>query len=80
MKSEKEIEPVIAVNRKAITTRNNQKVVYKIVNTRTIETIIEVGRELGNVTEIISGLEVGDQVVISPPGNLKSGEKVEAAN
>jgi hypothetical protein len=34
----------------------------------------------GDQVEIISGLAMGDQVILSPPGNLKAGDLVAIKN
>lgn len=39
---------------------------------------VALGRDLGNQTEVLSGLAAGDSVVLSPNGLLESGAKVRA--
>ncbi|MGH8014821.1 MAG: efflux RND transporter periplasmic adaptor subunit [Candidatus Zixiibacteriota bacterium] len=70
-------EAVLVVLKEAITARDNQKVIFVIDGERVRMQNVTVGRELGNVTEIISGLSRGDQVVLTPPGKMVDGEKVE---
>ncbi len=72
-----EEKPTLVVAKEAITSRGQGKVVFKIAGEYVQQTPIETGRELGKVTEIISGLAVGDLVVMSPPGGMKTGDKVE---
>lgn len=67
----------IVVQKEAITTRNNQKVVFVIDDNQVRMQNITIGRELGNVSEILGGLNRGDMVVLSPPGKMIDGEKVE---
>ena len=71
------VVPVLTVPKSSITMRNGKKAVYKLTGNLVQECPVEVGRELGTVTEIISGVVVGDQVVLSPAGGMKSGDKVE---
>ena len=78
--SEEIIQPVLAVPKSAVTSRENRKVVFKVVGKYVQETPVEVGRELGTVTEIMSGLQQGDQVVLSPAGNLKSKDKIKLSD
>jgi len=40
---------------------------------------VTVGRQLGEVREVISGLAVGERVIVSPPGGLEDGDKIEEA-
>jgi RND family efflux transporter MFP subunit len=75
--SEEVTQPVLAVPKSALTTRENQKVVFKVVGEYVQMTPVQVGRELGSVTEIKSGLQKGDKVVLSPAGNMKSGDKIK---
>jgi RND family efflux transporter MFP subunit len=72
-----EEKPTLVVAKTAITTREGGKVVFKVVGDYVQETPIEAGRELGQMTEIITGLLSGDVVVVSPPGGMKTGDKVE---
>ena len=69
--------PVIVVPKDAVTTRNGQKTAFRIDGDHVTAVTIETGRELGDDTEILSGLSSGDRVVLSPPGKMQTGEKVE---
>ena len=40
---------------------------------------ITLGRDMGNEVEVVSGLNAGDQVIVSPPDSLISGETVRVA-
>ncbi len=70
-------KPTLVVAKSAITTRDGGKVVFKVVGDYVQETPIQAGRELGQMTEIITGLSSGEVVVVSPPGGMKTGDKVE---
>lgn len=72
-----EQRPVVAVPKEAITTRDGQKVVFKVEGEYVTATPVQTGRELGPMTEIISGIQQGERVVLSPPGKMVSGQKVE---
>ena len=73
-------EGALVIPKEAVTTRDQRKVVFVIdgENVRMQDVII--GRELGNVTEIIEGVSRGDRVVLSPPGKMADGEKIEISN
>ncbi|NOY88325.1 MAG: efflux RND transporter periplasmic adaptor subunit [FCB group bacterium] len=71
---------VIAVDKDALTSRNNKKVVFRINKNRVEEVPVKTGRELGDKVEIKNGLNVGDKVVLSPPGKMVSGQKIEITN
>lgn len=72
-----EKKPTLVIAKNAIATRDRGKVVFKVVGEYVQETLIETGRELGSMTEIITGLSAGDVAVVTPPGGMKSGDKVE---
>ena len=75
--SDESNQKTLVVAKEAITTRDNQKLVFRIQGDRVEAVPITIGRQLGTMTEITSGLQQGDQVVLSPPGRMLSGEKVE---
>ncbi|MCK4857209.1 MAG: efflux RND transporter periplasmic adaptor subunit [candidate division Zixibacteria bacterium] len=70
-------KPVLVVRKNALTMREGKQVVFRVVDGRALLTEVEVGRQLGDVTEIISGLREGEEVILSPAGGLESGDKVE---
>jgi RND family efflux transporter MFP subunit len=71
------LQPMKAVARSALTSRNEKRVVFKVINGIARETPVEVGRQLGDMIEIMAGLEVGDEVVLAPTGGMKTGDKIE---
>jgi RND family efflux transporter MFP subunit len=75
-----EIKPTKVVQKTALTTRENRQVLFIIDGEYVREIAVEIGRQLGDVTEILNGPEVGVKVVLSPPGGLKSGDKIEITN
>ncbi|MFH2035593.1 MAG: efflux RND transporter periplasmic adaptor subunit [Candidatus Zixiibacteriota bacterium] len=75
------IDSVLAVDSDAIATRDGNKKIFIITSDGTIvEKSVTIGRKLGEVTEIISGAMVGERAVKSPPGGLKTGDKIEIIN
>ncbi len=75
-----EYSNVIVVDNDAVTMRDGRKVVFRVDGENLTEVGVEVGRQLGDRIEILSGLNPGDRVVLSPPGKMTSGEKVEVSN
>jgi RND family efflux transporter MFP subunit len=73
-------QPVVAVPKTAITQRQGKSVIFKVNGAAVEEIPVEIGRELGNITEIVSGISAGETVVLSPAGGLKSGDKIEITN
>ena len=66
----------MVVKSDAVTQRDGRTVVFKIQESYALQTAVTVGRQLGDVKEILSGLAVGDRVILSPPGGLKDGDKI----
>ncbi|SEG61004.1 RND family efflux transporter, MFP subunit [Bryocella elongata] len=62
----------------AIIVRQNTTTVAKIVNGRVHFTPVTLGRDFGDVVEIVSGLQQGDIIVISVTDDVTEGREVEA--
>lgn len=76
----KQYDNVLTIPKDAITNRNDQKVVFKIIEDYVTLVPVQLGRELGKNYEILSGLDNGDRVVLNPPGKMIDGEKIEISN
>lgn len=72
-----EQRPRTAVGRAAIVSRNSGTVAYVIRADKAAEVPVTVGQELGDVVEVLDGLEPGQKVVLNPPKKLKNGSKVK---
>ncbi len=75
-----EFSPVKVVKHTAITSRDNQSVVFRVEGEFARVTRVTTGRRLGDVTEIISGVAVGQNVILSPTGGLTDGDKIDVSN
>lgn len=71
---------MLAIPKEAVTSRDNRKVVYRIDGEIVTEVTLQTGRELGRMVEVISGLSEGDRVVLSPPGKMTNGQKIEISS
>lgn len=69
----------IVVPPAAILTRGEQKMAFVVQNNAVIETPVEIAGTLGNLLEVRSGLVEGNQVVLNPPADMKTGMKVKLA-
>ena len=72
-------QQMLAVAKDALTTRDNQKVVFAVDGEVVAQVPVQTGRELGNMVEILGGIDAGRKVVLSPPGKMATGQKVELA-
>jgi RND family efflux transporter MFP subunit len=76
--SAEERRPRLAVSRTAVVERQGRPVVFRLGEGRVQEVAVETGAPLGDQLEIVRGLEVGDQVVLSPPPGLRDGDRVKS--
>ncbi|MCK4574371.1 MAG: efflux RND transporter periplasmic adaptor subunit [candidate division Zixibacteria bacterium] len=67
----------IVVSKEAITTRDGQKIVFKVTGEYVEVVPVVLGREIGDEVEITSGVQPGDRVVLAPPGKLQTNDKIE---
>jgi RND family efflux transporter MFP subunit len=67
----------LVVPKEAVTRRNGQELVFRVEGDKVTAVPVTIGRQLGGSTEILSGLNAGEQVVLSPPGKLETGQKIE---
>ncbi len=70
-------QQVKVIPHSALTSRNDRRIVFRVINGSAQETPIQTGRQLGGEVEILFGLEIGEEVILSPAGGLKTGDKVE---
>lgn len=68
--------PFQAVPKSAIARRNDRFVVLVVRDRTVTETPISVGKEFGELVEVLDGVSNGDKVVLNPTDDLVSGHKV----
>lgn len=61
----------------AIAMRDNKPVVFTLIDNRAQMLAVTIGRQLGKQTEIARGITAGQRVIVSPPANLKTKDKVK---
>lgn len=71
---------MLAIPKDAVTSRDGQSVVYRIEGEHVAQISVQIGRELGRMVEVTSGLSEGDLVVLSPPGKMAAGQKIEISS
>jgi HlyD family secretion protein len=79
-----DVSIITAVNKQACTVPyeaineddKNNEYVYVCKNDKVTKTYIKTGMEYDNCVEIISGIKIGESIVMSPPLQLKNGKKV----
>ncbi|MBF0327969.1 MAG: efflux RND transporter periplasmic adaptor subunit [Nitrospirae bacterium] len=75
--SPEEQKPRIAVSNKTVVSKNGISFVYKVSDNRAWETPVKTGTQLGDMVEILEGLQIGDKVVASPPAGLKNKKNIK---
>jgi RND family efflux transporter MFP subunit len=74
-----ELKPRLAVSQAALFQKGEQRFVFLLQGARVKETPVRVGIKLGDMMEILSGLQSGDRVVLKPPKGLQDGMKIKVA-
>jgi hypothetical protein len=77
--SDGSLQPFTGVPKAAIATRNGQSVVFVVKEGTLAETPVTTGREVAGYVEVTGGLSIGDQVVLNPTADARSGLKVKIA-
>jgi HlyD family secretion protein len=67
----------VAVPSSALMMKGNQQILFTIVDDKAVEIQVVPGVKMGNLTGIQSGIKAGQKVIISPPSDLKTGDKVK---
>lgn len=60
----------------AVVERHGRRVVYMIREDRVAETPVELGGKIGEMIEVVKGVQPGDKIVAKPPAKLHDGAKV----
>ncbi|MFP3869234.1 MAG: efflux RND transporter periplasmic adaptor subunit [Desulfobacteraceae bacterium] len=72
-----EEEPHLALPTKALVTRQGRTLAFRLQGSRVRAVPVATGARLGDMIEVKTGLKEGDKVVVSPPADLDSGDKVK---
>jgi RND family efflux transporter MFP subunit len=75
--SEGEEKPLRAVPSAALVSADGRSAVFAVRSDRVERVVVRVGRQLGDMTEILDGLRVGDRVVTAPLKKVKDGTRVK---
>jgi len=71
-----EEKPFTALPASSLVTHDRATLVFVVRDNRALKTVVHLGRQLDTLVEILNGVEVGDQVVITPLDKMKNGVKV----
>jgi HlyD family secretion protein len=70
------VKPILTVSATAVVTRGDQHTVFMVRDNHAVETPVSVGRDLGSLVEIRSGVSAGDRVITKVPADLHDGSPV----
>ena len=70
-------KPLLVVPFTSIVKKNGQSFVFKVVDNKAVEVEVKTGRDSGNYTEILSGVEEGDKVIEKPSESISDGTKIK---
>ena len=74
-----EQQPRTAINPAAVLSRDSRKSVYLVKGNRVVETEIRTGARIGDMVEVLSGVNAGDKVALKPLEKLKDGKRIKTA-
>ena len=74
-----EKNPITAVNPAAVVTRNGKSILFLIKGERVAETHVTLGKNIGDMVEVQSGVKAGAKVALKPLDKLKDGTKIKSA-
>ena len=74
-----EQKPLKAISSSSVITSDGKNLVYVVKGDRAVETAITIGKQFGDMTEVLQGVEVGDKVVVKPLKKIKDGVRVKTS-
>ena len=69
-------EDVIVIPSQAVLIRNNREIVYLVQDDKAVVVEVKTGLDNGSIIEVVSGINAGDEVVISGQSFLSEGDRV----
>lgn len=74
-----EEKPRTVVSPSAVVSRGDRKSVFVVKGGKVVETPVHLGPQLGDMIEVVSGVQSGDKIVLNPPRRLKTGSRIKTA-
>jgi HlyD family secretion protein len=68
--------PRTVVQPAAIVRRNGREVVYAVRDNKAVEVTIDTGGKLGDMVEVVKGIQAGEKVVVKPLDKVRDGARV----
>ncbi|MCP4632391.1 MAG: efflux RND transporter periplasmic adaptor subunit [candidate division Zixibacteria bacterium] len=70
----------VSVPNSALVMRGSEQALFTIIDDRVKQIDVTVGKNFGSQVEIIRGVRPNQKVIISPPSDLKTGDKIKVIN
>jgi RND family efflux transporter MFP subunit len=77
--TESEMQPITAIPTSAVVHRTDRTIVFRVSGNRATGTQVTLGRQMNGMSEILSGLNIGDKILFSPSETIIEGTKVKFA-
>jgi len=71
--------PRTVLHPSALVSRGTHQAVFLVNGTHAVERAVRMGEPLGDLAEVLEGVQAGDRVVLRPPRGLKNGSKIKVA-
>lgn len=78
--SQVDAKPKITIDPAAVLDRGTKKIVFVIQKEQITERTVKLGGMVGSAVEVLEGISAGDQVVLNPSADLKTGTKIKIAS
>jgi hypothetical protein len=75
-----ELQPKTAINPASVVQRLGKSVAYVVKGDKVAETELVLGKKVGGLVEVLSGLKPGDKIVVKPSAKLKDGSKIKVSD
>ncbi|CAG0965076.1 partial Multidrug resistance protein MdtA, partial [Anaerolineae bacterium] len=72
-----EQKPLTMINPDALIARNSKNFVFLIKGDRVVQTPVTTGIRIGDMIEVLDGINLDDKVAVKPLNKLKDGSKVK---
>jgi len=74
-----ELTPHLAVRSAALVRNDSKGAVYVVRDGKAARVPVQTGRAVGELVEIVHGVQAGDKVIVNPPPGLRDGMRVRLA-
>ncbi|MBP1730307.1 MAG: hemolysin secretion protein, partial [Deltaproteobacteria bacterium] len=59
--------------------KNGRDIVYVVQSNKVAESAVRLGPAMGDMLEVLEGVQAGDRIILNPPATLRSGSRIKVA-